>query len=85
MERTPWAQAHGVDARSLHAWWLALERRKKHNGTFAQSSVRLVEVVASPAASPAHYRIHVDDVVVEVDDDFQDATLCRLLHVIRPC
>lgn len=68
MERTPWTQAQGIDARSLHAWWLALERRKKHERGLTRSSVRFVEVVAQPVPARASYWIHVDDLVVEVDD-----------------
>lgn len=85
MERTPWARANGVDARSLHAWWLALERRKKHECGLTRSSVRLVEVVAEPAPARASYWIHVDGMVVEVDDNFQEATLRRLLAAVQSC
>lgn len=85
MERTPWAQAHGIDARSLHAWWLAFERRKKRSSSLTRSSVRFVEVVATAAQSHARYWIHIDDMVVEVDDDFQEATLRRLLSVVQLC
>lgn len=53
MERTPWAQAQGIDARSLHSWWLALERRKKHERGLTRSSVRFVKVVAEPAQARA--------------------------------
>lgn len=85
MERRTWAQGHGIDARSLHAWWVAFERRKKRQQNLAQSSVRFVEVVATPVLSRASYRIHVDEMMVEVGDDFQDATLRRLLSVMQSC
>lgn len=85
MERTPWARANGVDARSLHAWWLALERRKRHDHALTCTPVRFVEVVAEPTPSRASYWIHIDDMVVEIDDDFQEATLRRLLGVVQSC
>jgi hypothetical protein len=47
--------------------------------------VRFVEVVAESTPSRASYWIHIDDKVVEVDDDFQEATLKRLLGVVQSC
>ena len=45
MTLTPWARAHGVDARSLHCWRLNLGGRR--------DTSRLVELVPeSPASQP---------------------------------
>lgn len=80
MTLTPWARAHGVDARSLNCWRLNLGwRADKH---------RLVELVpgAPPTALPrARYIVRVEDVEVEVDDHFREDTLARLLDVLAPC
>ena len=79
MTLTPWARAHGVDARSLHCWRLNLGGRR--------DTSRLVELVPeSPASQPrARYILRVDDVEFEVDDHFREETLARLLDLVAPC
>ena len=47
-------------------------------------TLRLMEVVLPPAG-PSRYRVLVGDVAVEVEDDFKEATLARLLAVVRAC
>lgn len=71
-----WANEHGVDGRSLHMWQLNLDREEG-----GVAAIRLVELVA-PARSTARYALRVGDVTIEVDDDFQEATLRRLLVVL---
>lgn len=82
--RAAWARANGIDARSLNAWRLNLERNTRRTG-----ELRLVELVpTSPPAqpsSPARYQVHVGGFTVEVDDRFDDGVLARLLGVVTGC
>jgi hypothetical protein len=79
-----WANAHGVDGRSLHAWKMNLARAASV-GEHPRAA-RLVELVphAQPAAV-ARYRILCGELAVEVNDDFDDGTLRRLLAVVAGC
>ena len=81
MERSEWAREHGIDGRSLNAWRLNLERA--HLPGRSGAGVRLVELVA--ASSPSQYVIRFGGFAVEVDEDFDDATLHRLLRVVSAC
>jgi hypothetical protein len=67
--------AHRVDGRSLRSWC----------PKEAAQSVRLVELMpmTAPAPTKATYRLTVGDVVLELDDHFQEETLARLLSVLR--
>ena len=80
--RAEWAREHGVDARSLNAWRLNLER-----GDAVATSPRLVELVATDRSPrPAgRYAIRVGELVVEVDDGFDDDVLRRLISVVASC
>ena len=77
-----WAHANGVDARSLHCWKLTLRRRGRVE---TGPELRLVELVVPPPVTEARYRIRVGDIVVEVDDRFEAATLRRVLGVVTGC
>ena len=80
--RAEWAREHGVDGRSLHAWQLNLSRR----GRVAEASPRLVELVPAPASRPAtRYLVRVGEFAVEVGDDFDEATLVRLVRALGAC
>lgn len=79
LDRAAWARAHGVDARSLNAWRLNLGR-----STETAAPLRLLELV-SPAGSVAVYRVHTRGFMVEVEDDFDDHVLARLLAVVAGC
>ena len=46
--------------------------------------MRLMEI-ALPMVVPSRYRVIVGDVTVEVEDGFQEASLARLLAVVRSC
>lgn len=70
----------GVDGRSLRCWRTNLARGER--GALG-GELRLMEV-GLPAAS-SRYRLHVGDIVVEVDDDFHAGTLSRLLALVRSC
>jgi hypothetical protein len=72
-----WAQAHGVDGRSLHAWHMNLTR-----GT----APRLVELVPSSTSRvSARYVVRIGEASIEVGDDFNAGTLRRLVEVLRSC
>lgn len=80
--RAEWAREHGVDARSLNAWRLNLER-----GAGAATAPRLVELVPvdqSPRPE-ARYTVRIGEVAVEVDGGFDDDVLRRLISVVASC
>lgn len=80
--RVAWAHANGVNARSLNAWRLVLERRDRARG---RGGLRLVELVVPPATPAARYRVCVGELAVEVDEHFDSETLRRLLVVVSTC
>lgn len=74
----------GVDGRSLNCWRVNLERRDGVDKavTAPPSSVRFLEVVGvRPPTRRAVYRLRLGRVLIEVDDDFEEDTLGRLLTV----
>lgn len=76
-----WANAHGVDARSLQAWRMNLGRRGSHKGR-----LRLVELVPTTPSSPgARYVLSRGDVRVEFDDTCAVDTLLKIVRVLRAC
>lgn len=96
-----WAQAHGIDGRSLNAWRINLARRGA-GSTPARTATRppramvvrpgpraaLVELIPSSRPSAigrARYAVYVGEVHVEVGDDFAAETLRRILEVLRAC
>ena len=73
--RTHWAHAHGIDARSLNAWRLNLER------STPIPALRLVEIL--PATSPATVgQVRCGAFTVEVVGGFDAHELGRLLRVV---
>ena len=77
-----WARERGIDGRSLNAWRMNLSRRSET----ACAKTHLVELV--PATAPkvaSRYLVHVGDVALELGNDFDDATLRRLIAVLRSC
>jgi transposase-like protein len=75
--RAVWAREHGVDARSLNAWRLTLERRTARRP-------RLVELVTTPPP-PSVYRVRCGAFEIETPADFDDASLGRLLRLVASC
>jgi hypothetical protein len=78
LARVVWARNNGMDARSLNAWRLTLDR-ESHRG------VRLVELVASARVDPTRYVVRVGDLEIEVDERFDDDVLRRLIAVAASC
>lgn len=95
-----WARAHGVDGRSLHAWRVNLAqwngrapaptRRRARPGAVAPRLVELVPTTpvrrAGPLPSSAgRYVLEVAGARIELDDEFSEPTLRRLVGVLRSC
>jgi hypothetical protein len=83
LERAEWARRRGLDARSLNAWRLNLGGRRRSE--VVGSRLRLVELTVAPPASSARYVVHLGDIAVELDNNFDDGTLRRLLDVLGSC
>ena len=79
LELRDFCEQRGINGRSLNCWRLNLGAREP------EPTLRLVEVVTAQPAHKAEYRVAVGDVVVQVDDDFRDDTLARLLRVVSAC
>lgn len=81
-----WARAHDVDARSLRAWRMNLERRG--TGGRPDRALQVVELVAAPPTStkpPGRYLLSLGGVQVEFDDGCSGETLTRIVQALRAC
>jgi hypothetical protein len=79
-----WARDRGVDGRSLHAWVLNSEGRRRTGPEREARKAGLVELVAVND-TPSRYVVRVGDFAIELDDAFREATLRRLLEVVLSC
>ena len=85
LTRVEWCAQAGVDARSLQAWRVTLERRA------ARPPLQFVEVVAradarvAPPPAPPPLRVQLLDVVIEVKAGFNTHALAEVLRVVRAC
>ena len=84
VDRVAWAHEHGVDARSLNAWRVALERRASKRRVAA--APKLIELVPSsvPGAG-ARYVLDVGVARIEFDDACSGETLQRVVRALRAC
>ena len=92
-----WAHEHGIDGRSLHAWRVNLARSGKTRGprrkqrAVCVATKGLVELVpagfstAVPHLRPTRYVLEIGDARVEFGDDFSEATLLRVVGILRSC
>lgn len=80
-----WASAHGVDGRSLHSWSLNLTGRRGRQAGSAGKTLQLVELVAERASVSSKFTVRVGGVAVEVDENFDESALRRLLAVVGSC
>jgi hypothetical protein len=81
-----WARQHDLDARSLHVWRIHLARRASRDSAPPSSGPRLVELVPTPPSRPpSRFVLHVAGAVVELDDNFREESLARLVRVLRAC
>ena len=79
-----WARAHGIDGRSLHTWRVNLERRGVPRRRVV--APKLVELVPTPRPSAtARYRLRLHGIELEVDDDFNEQSLRRLVGLLKSC
>jgi hypothetical protein len=83
--RVDWARAHGVDARSLNAWRMNLERRERLVQDRPLRLVELVQPTATPRPGGSGVRVRAGGVVVELDRDFDMEVLVAVLDVVAPC
>lgn len=83
-DRVAWSRAHGVDARSLNAWRVTLERRasSKRRATVAP---QLVELVPASLPRAARYVVDLGAARVELDDLCSADTLQRVVRALRAC
>jgi hypothetical protein len=84
--RATWARTHGIDARSLNAWRVALDKRAA--STQRRKAValqpKLVELVQAPASS-ARCVVDFGGARVEVDERCSFDTLQRVFRALRSC
>ena len=83
--RAAWARAHGVDARSLNAWRLNLARSDGPSAAEPSPTLCMLELVPTTPRSEVTYRVRCGAFEVEVDADFDDHVLGRLLRVVGAC
>jgi hypothetical protein len=81
-----WAHANGVDARSLHAWRLILQRKRRAGRQQRGELPRMVELVPTPTpVSSSPICVRCGRFAVDVPLDFDEDTLGRLLTVVGRC
>ena len=78
VDRVQWAREHGIDARSLNAWRVNLERGGPTGG------LRLVELVPERASSGA-VSVRCGVFTVHVEGVFDERLLARVLAVVASC
>jgi hypothetical protein len=82
LKLTDFCAQHGIDGRSLNCWRQNLSKQECPTA----EPLRLVEVVQSSSTpTTASYRVWVGDFTIEVDDNFNERTLARLLLVAASC
>ena len=79
LSRVAWARANGVDARSLNAWRLILDRA---SGRSSARPLRLVELVSDAPAPNAVHRVRCGPFEVDIEGDIDEDRLVRLLRVV---
>jgi hypothetical protein len=83
LPRADWARLHGINARSLNAWRVILERKDARRPAPPLHLVELVPRSNPPTTSGVRVRCGV--LVVEVDPCFEDHVLARVLAVVARC
>jgi len=86
LSRSDWARQHGVDGRSLFAWSRKVAGSDKAQGSKNERKHSgLVELIPDASHAGSRYVIRCGQLVVEIDEHFDEATLARLLKVIAAC
>jgi hypothetical protein len=78
IERAEWARRRGIDPRSLNAWRVNLARRSR-------TQLQLVELVPTALPTNPGVVVRCGRFAVEVDDDFDDGVLRRVLAAVAAC
>lgn len=84
LELADWCRARDIDARSLSGWRGVLESRG-YEPPVEREQPDFIELVRVPVERSARYTIRHRGFAIEVDDDFDDQTLGRLLAVVGAC
>jgi len=85
LSRVEWARLHGVDARSLNAWRMNLERRGRPTESTPLRLVELVHPERPPQPVGSGVRVHAGGVVVELDRDFDPSVFVAVIDLVAPC
>lgn len=81
-----WAREHGVDGRSLNLWRVNLERRGVLRVRAMAPKVVELVVAASDVVGPrAPFVLRIGGVELEVNERFDEASLRRLVGVLKSC
>ena len=79
-----WAWKAGVDARSLNIW--RVNQQRKEPSVAPLRMVELVTMLETPPCLPrSAISVRCLDLRIDVAPDFDEATLIRLLRVLRAC
>jgi len=78
-----WARAHGVDARSLNCWRVNLKGRRSVPRVLAPKMVELVPAMVTAAHAP--FVLHIRGVELEIDENFDEQSLRRLVGLLKSC
>lgn len=82
-ERAVWARQNGINPRSLNLSRAILTR---DHSVRAPRPLRLMELVAAaPRVANASVRVRCEGLVVEVDPDFEEVILGRVLAAVVRC
>ena len=79
-----WCGRRGINWYSLCAFRGHASRRPRPQG-FVEVDMAPLTLPASPEPRSSRYRVVVGEHVVEVDTDFDDEVLGRLLRVVASC
>ncbi len=84
--RVEWAKAHGIDARSLHAWHVNLTRGSRmptrRRPVPSPPGLHLVELLATNPSVAIPYRVRCGVFEVEVTGDVDEDRLGRVLRAM---
>ncbi len=86
MSAGEWAREHGIDGRSLNCWRVNLSNGWATKRA-ASAKPHLVELVPTTAAHhiEARYVVRLGEITLELDDDFQEESLVRIVRALRAC
>jgi len=80
-ELANFARARGIDGRSLHCWRINIDQRTRR--TPGETPIRIVELQVASTNCHTRYRIELHGGIIEVDDQFNEQTLERIIRLVR--